>query len=522
MRILRSIAALFIVPPLALLAALAVFLSDLLPLRRRPRQPETTPRTNAASIVIPNWNGKELLAKYLPSVLEATRGNPANEVIVVDNGSTDGSAEFVRETFPTVRVLALPENRGFGGGSNAGVAEARNDVVVLLNSDMRVAPDFLPPLLEAFTSERVFAVSCQIFFSDPARRREETGLTEGRWHRGGLQVGHRADDSITEAYPCFYGGGGSCAFDRSKFLELGGFDELFAPFYFEDADLGYLAWKRGWQVLYQPRSVVWHEHRGTIGRHFSDSRIAAILHKNRLLFCWKNIHEWRRLAGHFGVTALEGVARGQVRGLWRAALQIPGAVLARRRARRLAVVSDTEAFRRPLGGYFRDRFARLAPSPDPLRVLFLSPYAICPPIHGGAVFMYNTVRELARHCEVHLLILLDRPEQRADHAELESVVASVEYFDRSAVKDRDAPFSLPYTVRDFAYRDLAWVLQRTIYTREIDVLQLEYTNMAQYGGRVSAAGVRAVGSGRVLSIGGAQPDAEDVEGRVGVPAVAAV
>jgi O-antigen biosynthesis protein len=480
-RILHSIAALVIAPPLALFAAIAVFLSDLLPCRRLHR-PERTPRTDAASIVIPSWNGRELLAKYLPSVLEATAGNPGNEVIVVDNGSGDGSAEFVRENFPAVRVIALEKNLGFGGGSNAGVAAARNDIVVLLNSDMRVAPDFLPPLLAAFRNDKVFAVSCQIFFSDPAKRREETGLTEGRWRRGTLEVGHRVDDRITEPFPCFYGGGGSCAFHRQKFLELGGFDELFAPFYFEDADLGYLAWKRGWQVVYQPRSVVWHEHRGTIGRRFSEARIGAILQKNLLLFCWKNIHEWRRLAGHFVFATGEAVWRGNPQGLWRAVLQLPTALRSRRRARALAVVSDTEAFRRPQGGYYRDGFATLAVSPAPLRVLFLSPYSICPPVHGGAVFMYNTVRELARHCEVHLLIVLDRPEHRADHAELESMVASVEYFDRSAARDRTVPYSLPYAVRDFAYRDLDWALQRLVFTREVDVVQLEYTNMAQYGG----------------------------------------
>jgi GT2 family glycosyltransferase/glycosyltransferase involved in cell wall biosynthesis len=475
-RFLRSIAALFAAPPLALGAAIAIFISDLIPARRRLR-PDTMPRTDAASIVIPNWDGRELLAKYLPSVIQATSGNPANEIIVVDNGSEDGSAQFVREQFPTVRLLALEKNLGFGGGSNAGVAEARNDIVVLLNSDMRVAPDFLAPLLEAFTNDKVFAVSCQIFFTDPDRRREETGLTEGRWHRGKLQVGHRIDDRITEPFPCFYGGGGSCAFDRRKFLELGGFDEIFAPFYFEDADLGYLAWKRGWQVLYQPRSVVWHEHRGTIGRHFSDVRIAAVLGKNTLLFCWKNIHEWPKLAEHFAAVVTGAVLRGRLRGIWRAVIQLPGVLSSRRRARGLATISDTEAFRRPRGGYFRDR---LAPAPQRLSVLFLSPYSICPPVHGGSVFMYNTLRELVRHCDVHVLVVLDRPEHRAAHAELEELVASVEYVDRLAQRDHAVPYYLPYAVRNFAYRDIEWAMNRIVCARGVDVLQLEYTNMAQY------------------------------------------
>ena len=104
---------------------------------------------------------------------------------------------------------------------------------------------------------------------------------------------------IQDLYPCFYGGGGSCAFDRRKFLELGGFDPLYEPFYYEDTDLGFQAWKRSWKVFYQPRSVVYHEHRGTIGRRFSRERIERVLKKNCLLWSWKNIHEGSRLSGHF-------------------------------------------------------------------------------------------------------------------------------------------------------------------------------------------------------------------------------
>ena len=460
---------------IAPLVALLFAIADLIPRRRR-LEPNSMPRTDAASIVIPNWNGRDLLEKYLPSVMTAAAGNPANEVIVVDNGSDDGSAQWIRDHHPSVRVIALEKNLGFGGGSNAGFRAATNDIVVLLNSDMRVDHDFLPPLLEAFSDEQVFAVSCQIFFSDSGKMREETGLTEARWRRGTMWVGHRVDESIDRPYPCFYAGGGSSAYDRRKFLELGGFDELFAPFYFEDADLGYLAWKRGWKLLYQPRSVVWHEHRGTIGKHHSAAYIDAVVKRNRLLFCWKNMHDWRRMAGHFALTIVNP------RGLAAALPRLLKALTARRRARGLATVTDTEALRRPLGGYFRDRFAALPANPDPLRVLFLSPYSICPTTHGGAVFMYNAIRELAKHCELHVLIVLDRPEHRAAHAELEQMATSVEYFERASPKDLDAPYSLPYAVRDFAYRDLEWAVHRIVYTRHIDVLQIEYTNMAQYGG----------------------------------------
>jgi len=490
-RFLRALPLLLLSPLAMLLTALVLALADLLhALLARNRtpaasQPHTAP---SVSVVIPNWNGRDLLAKYLPSVVEAMRGR---EIVVVDNGSTDGSADFVRSAFPQVRLLALPQNLGFGGGSNAGFRAASGDIVVLLNSDMRVAPDFLDPLLEGFRDPDVFAVSCQIFFSDPARLREETGLTQGWWQDGGLRVRHRIDSEIRDLYPCFYGGGGSCAFDRRKFFELGGFDPLLAPFYLEDTDLGFMAWKRGWKVLYQPRSVVYHEHRGTIGRKFSPEYIQAVLKKNFLLFCWKNVHEWPRLLSHLAFAwtgALLTVAFGEVPGrptfpaLARAFLQLPGAAASRWRARSLARVGDTEAFLRPLGGYFRDRFDSMEPAPQSPRILFVAPYPICPPVHGGGVFMYQTLRQMAALAEVHVVELLDWPWQDRDNRELREFCASAEWLVRPS---SDAPRSsalLPHAVEEFANPDFEWLIHRQIYLRKIDLIQLEYTPMAQYRG----------------------------------------
>jgi len=441
--------------------------------------------------VIPNWNGRDLLEKYLPSVIAAAQRVSGSEVIVVDNGSTDGSAAFIRERFPKVRVLALEKNLGFGGGSNAGFSAARHDIVVLLNSDMRVEPVFLQPLLDGFTDERVFSVSCQIFFSDPDKIREETGLTQFWWERGSLRVRHRTEPSIRELYPCAYGGGGSCAFDRRKFLQLGGFDELLAPFYLEDTDLGYLAWKRGWKNLYQPASVVFHEHRGTIGRRFSEAYIQGVLKKNFLLFAWKNVHDWRRMTGNLFFSwagALlswlvgESPERSSLGGIARATLQLPGAMASRWRAHRLAAVSDVEALRRPLGGHFRDIFGHVGQNDESLRVLFVAPYPICPPVHGGGVFMYQTVHELANLCELHLVVLLDSAAQRPAHEELDRICASTHYMFRPLGVPELAGSIEPHAVREFRIADLAWLIHRQIFTQRIDVVQLEYTVLGQYAG----------------------------------------
>jgi glycosyltransferase involved in cell wall biosynthesis len=304
-------------------------------------------------------------------------------------------------------------------------------------------------------------------------------------------VRHRIDEKIVDAYPCFYGGGGSCAFDRRKFLELGGFDHLLRPFYLEDTDLGMMAWKRGWKVLYQPRSVVYHEHRGTIGKKFSQQYIQGVLKKNFALFAWKNVHEWRRLLSHFCFSWASAVVslffgdspeRTNLLGLWRACLQIPGAMAARWRARSLAVIDDTEAFRRPLAGYFVDRFRKLPSSPERLNVLFVSPYPICPPIHGGGVFMFQTATELAKLSNLHLIVLLDFEHQRAAHAELVAKCASAEFIVRMTGRAHTFGSIVPHAVAEFSNGDLEWLIHRQIYTKGIDILQLEYMPLGQYAG----------------------------------------
>ncbi len=488
---LRGILLLVVSPFQQLAIALALAMCDLtfLLFGRRKNPIDNQPDNTAASIVIPNWNGRDLLAKYIPPLIEALEGNPDHEIVVVDNGSEDGSADFLSEHFPSVRVVRLEKNLGFGGGSNAGFRAARNEIVVLLNSDMRVDRNFLSPLLRAFTDEKVFAVSCQIFLSDPEKRREETGLTEGWWNDGSLRVSHRDDPLVDRLYPCFYGGGGSCAFDRRKFLELGGFDELLAPFYLEDTDIGYLAWKRGWKVFYEPASKVWHEHRGTIGRKFSPDYIDAVLKKNFLLFVWKNIHNWQMLAEHlvFSWTGavlsllVKNPERATFAGTWRAFAQLPGALASRWRAHALKVIDDAEAFRRPQGGYFRDRFL---PAPDPggrLRVVFASPYPICPPVHGGGFFMLGTIIELARRCEVHALINTEYPHQKEAHKELDKICATVAVPFCQPYAPPEPASTLPFAIREFREREMAYLLSRIIYLHRIDVIQLEYTVFGQYG-----------------------------------------
>lgn len=483
-----------LVPLLVLPAAIAILAADAawLVFGRRRAPLNQAARNDCASIVIPNWNGRDLLEKYLPSVVEACAANPANEIIVVDNGSSDGSAEYLREHFPQVRLLAMPVNLGFGEGSNTGFRAARNDIVVLLNSDMRVAKDFLQPLLDAFDAPDVFAAASQIFFSDPDKPRQETGLTQGWWQGGLLRVRHRLDPQVDRLFPCFYPGGGSSAFDRRKFLELGGFDSLLAPFYLEDTDLGYGAWKRGWRVLYQPASHVWHEHRGTIGKKFSAAYIDSIVEKNFLLWTWKNIHHPGMMASHLLMTAAGAAVsffagpsreRATPRGLIRALKQFPACAASRWRARGLASIADPDALKRSLGGYYRDVYEASPRMPDRPSVLMVCPYPIEPAKHGGAVFMSQTARELARHCDLHLIVLTDTEQERLQHIEACTYAASLDFIVHLRPDEHQMASPLPHAVREYSNRDLEWMIHRQIYLRRADAVQLEYTNMGHYACR---------------------------------------
>ena len=270
-------------------------------------------------------------------------------------------------------MLALPQNLGFGGGSNAGFRAARNDIVVLLNSDMRVAPIFWRRCWKASAIPR----------SSPSPARSSSATRPSFARRpGSRKAGGRtaacasataSTTQSTTSSPASTAAAEAAPSTARSSSSSADSTICWRPSTWKTPTSAIMAWKRGWKVLYQPRSVVFHEHRGTIGKKFTEDQIQAVLRKNYVLFCWKNIHEWPRLASHFFFAWAGAVLavlfgdlplRPNLAALWRAFRQLPQALRSRRRALALAAISDTEAFRRPLGGYFRDRFAAMEPAPD--------------------------------------------------------------------------------------------------------------------------------------------------------------
>ena len=232
------------------------------------------------TFAIPNYNGRELLEEYLPSaVAEAARTQGEAEVLVVDDASTDDSVAHLRSLAPAVRAVVLESNLGFVGAANTCVRSAAGEYVFLLNSDMRVEPGCAEKLLAVLeAADDVFAVSPRILTEgDPS---VDEAPCYPFFKRGMLYFGYPGKDPGWEApaEPTEIG-------RRAAFERLGGFDERYRPYYWEDSDLGWRAWKAGLRNVYVPGAVCLH--RG--GASINQSAASAVRTRNQYLFQWKNV-----------------------------------------------------------------------------------------------------------------------------------------------------------------------------------------------------------------------------------------
>lgn len=250
-------------------------------------------RGNTVSFVILNYNGMEFLPGCLESVKQAIAWEgKEHEIIVVDNGSDDSSVPFMEERFPFVRIIRLPENR-FVTAYNEGFVASANAICIFLNNDMIVEKNFLTPLLGHFEKEEVFAVGPLVLPWGGVTPNRMTGKSSGSIWFGYFRARGVHYDTLKKQglldcpSPSLHIGAG--AYDRKKYLELGGLDPLYSPCYWEDTDLCFRAWRRGWTVIFEPRSMIYHKHQGTTSQVFPRKQLRTIMGKNRHLFMWRNL-----------------------------------------------------------------------------------------------------------------------------------------------------------------------------------------------------------------------------------------
>jgi GT2 family glycosyltransferase len=304
----------------------------------------TSPSFSSCVLVL-NYNGREHLEECLGSAVAAAAVVVGCRVVLVDNQSSDDSVAFTRRRFPMVEIVIAPVN-DFLFSLNSVVRVRTEEIVVIVNNDMRFDPRFVAALLPHFDDPALFGVGAAI------RTWDDTADTVGPrcarltscWFYKWWELDRQEPAETLEA------SGGAVAYRRRMFVELGGFDPLYRPGYFEDMDLSYRAWMRGWTVRYEPDSKAFHKISVTMVRRLGEGGKLRLLYRNHILFTIKNVGGAAFLLGFLlllPLRALRPLLRGDLvplAGVLRALPLMPRALMAR--SRRGSPVLDVARFSR--------------------------------------------------------------------------------------------------------------------------------------------------------------------------------
>ena len=306
----------------------------------------------SVSVVIPTWNGRALLDVALGSLSRQTLA--ADEVIVVDNGSTDGTAEHVRTAHRGVDLIALPDNTGFAAATNRGIERASGDVVVLVNNDVELHPEFLGELVAGLEADPGAASAAAKML-----RMDDHGVIDAagdtlRWSGVALQRGQGEPDRGQYDAPgrVFSACAGAAAYRRSAFDELGLFDESFFA-YLEDVDWGFRAQLAGRACVYVPTAIAYHVGSASTRREGKpDPFFYGLPRRNDVWMVLKNYpasalvrYAPQLVVNHLGlvyVAVRDGMARAHASALWAAARGLPRVLAQRREIQRARRVGRRE------------------------------------------------------------------------------------------------------------------------------------------------------------------------------------
>jgi GT2 family glycosyltransferase len=241
---------------------------------------------NGVCAIVVAFEAERLLPSCLVALEEALAEH-GGRIVVVDNGSTDGSCELVRARFPAVELIELGANRGFPDAVNAGVAWCEEEWVLLVNPDMRLAPDAVTPMLRAARSASdVGAVSAEVRFASEPSVINSAGIAIDRLGVAyDLGLGARAAAETPAVEEVFGVSAGAALYRRSMLEDIDGFDASFF-LYLEDVDVAWRARARGWRALCAHEAIAFHEHSATT-RHGSSSKLFHV-GRNRVRLLAKN------------------------------------------------------------------------------------------------------------------------------------------------------------------------------------------------------------------------------------------
>jgi GT2 family glycosyltransferase len=437
--------------------------------RNWPRRARDESLAPGIDVLIPERGTPDLLARTLAAAEIALAGcGEAGGILVVVNGAPRRDYAALEAAHPGVRWQFHPRALGYNGAIAAGLAGLRRDWVYLLNSDMELAPDALRQLLP-YRQPQVFGVCSQIFFADPARRREETGWSDFHPDPELPCVYERLPDDSGLARASLYAGGGSSLCRTALLRRYAAASAPYSPFYWEDAEWGVRAWQEGWETLFCPASHAVHHHRGTVGRYYDPAEVARIVRRNALQFDLRHAWTGRPLRQLVGTIAREPEATQRelapLAVAWGAFRRRRAALQARARGLDYGALATAKFYPRP------------RPSESRPRVLLVSPFALFPPSHGGARRVSELVQRLAGRID---FILLGDERSLYDARSYAGFAAfrAVHLVEGRGDRAGEAPLDLPMRLARHAHPKLRAELRRLLALYRPDVVQVEFMELA--------------------------------------------
>jgi len=242
------------------------------------------------SVIIPNYNGLKLLEEYLPYTIEALKGVNKWEIIVVDDASKDDSIAFLETSYPDIVLVKNRVNKGFSSTCNAGMEVSRYNYLFFLNSDIKLTPGYFENQWEVFKDSDTFGVMGKIM------EMESGNIEVASKYPKKVGLKYKISDQFYfrgrgKYAPTAFLSGANALISADKMKFLGGFDEVFSPFYFEDLDLSIRAWRMGWKCYYDHDSTCYHLGSCTIKQENLKKGIKEIYFRNRLIFHGIHLNE---------------------------------------------------------------------------------------------------------------------------------------------------------------------------------------------------------------------------------------
>jgi len=418
---------------------------------------------NGLSVIIPERGSPDLLAECLESVTCASDqlSEPSEVIVVVDGGSQDDYQELA-ERFRTVRWLFSSRTSGISSALQKGLAAARHEWAYILNNDVILDREALRQVMR-WRAPHVFGIASQIFFRDPARRRQETGWANFRIEDGCLEMFHAEPEDERTVRGGFCAGSGASLFQKRILEQVFDREEPYSPFYWEDTEWSIVAWKMGFEVLFCPASRVWHCHRATISKFYPPQEVQRIFRRNALRFQLRNLKfivSINRLCSE--IMELDDVSFRELVGAkntWR---------VFKARVRSARYRFDDSCLQNACARFYLQPPAGRC---KPL-ILVVTPVALFPPSHGAAKRMHRLMQPLLDR--FHVVVLSGEAESYSK----ESRKYLEGFFAIHMVTGRIGQMESPPERAGPIFPALIQELKRRIGCDRPDLVQIEFIELA--------------------------------------------